>query len=131
MRLWWLSCKGGTAAIVRAETLVHARLLAAADKVAWAHLTAAFRSIPSSSCLATRLLIYRAGLEVTQGTTKGPPHLSRSMVFNGSAEDHQRCDDGRFGRQLRTNVGPGRRRCGGLGTRQVRVSIRGLKGDRL
>jgi hypothetical protein len=38
MRLWWLSFKGGTAAIWRAETLVHARLLAAADKVARACL---------------------------------------------------------------------------------------------
>jgi hypothetical protein len=38
MRLWWLSFKGGTAAILRAEALVHARLLAAADKVARAYL---------------------------------------------------------------------------------------------
>ena len=38
MRLWWLSFKGGTAVILRAETLVHARLLAAADKVARAYL---------------------------------------------------------------------------------------------
>ena len=38
MRLWWLSFKGGTAAILRAETLVHGRLLAAADKVARAYL---------------------------------------------------------------------------------------------
>jgi hypothetical protein len=38
MRLWWLSFKGGAAAIVRAETLVHARLLAAADEVARAYL---------------------------------------------------------------------------------------------
>jgi len=37
-RLWWLSFKGGGAVIVRAETLVHARLLAAADKVARAYL---------------------------------------------------------------------------------------------
>jgi hypothetical protein len=33
MGLWWLSFKGGTTVIVRAETLVHARLLAAADEV--------------------------------------------------------------------------------------------------
>jgi hypothetical protein len=38
MRLWWLSFKGGKAVIMRAETLVHARLLAAADDVARAHL---------------------------------------------------------------------------------------------
>jgi hypothetical protein len=38
MRLWWLSFKGGTAVILPAETLVHARLLAAADKVARAYL---------------------------------------------------------------------------------------------
>jgi hypothetical protein len=38
MRLWWLSFKDGTTVIVRAETLVHARLLVAADKVARAHL---------------------------------------------------------------------------------------------
>jgi hypothetical protein len=38
MRLWWLSFKGGTTVIVRAETLVHARLLAAADEVARAYL---------------------------------------------------------------------------------------------
>ena len=38
MTLWWLSFKGGTAAILQAETLVHARLLAAADKVARAYL---------------------------------------------------------------------------------------------
>jgi hypothetical protein len=38
MSLWWLSFKGGTTFIVRAETLVHARLLAAADKVARAYL---------------------------------------------------------------------------------------------
>ena len=40
MRLWWLSFKGGTAAILRAETLVHGRLLAA-DKAARAYLFAA------------------------------------------------------------------------------------------
>jgi hypothetical protein len=38
MRLWWLSFKGGTTVIMRAETLVHARLLAAADEVARAYL---------------------------------------------------------------------------------------------
>jgi hypothetical protein len=38
MGLWWLSFKGDTAAVVRAETLVHARLLAAADEVARAYL---------------------------------------------------------------------------------------------
>ena len=38
MSLWWLSFKGGATIIVRAETLVHARLLAAADKVARAYL---------------------------------------------------------------------------------------------
>ena len=38
MSLWWLSFKGGTATVVRAETLVHARLLAAADEVARACL---------------------------------------------------------------------------------------------
>jgi hypothetical protein len=47
MRLWWLSFKGGTTVIVRAETLVHARLLAAADKVARAYLfDAGFRVDP-------------------------------------------------------------------------------------
>jgi hypothetical protein len=47
MRLWWLSFKGGTTVVVRAETLVHARLLAAADKVARAHLfEAGFRVDP-------------------------------------------------------------------------------------
>jgi hypothetical protein len=38
MRLCWLSFKGGRAVIVRAETLVHARLVAAADEVVRAHL---------------------------------------------------------------------------------------------
>ena len=38
MGLWWLSFKGGTTVIMRAETLVHARLLAAADEVARAYL---------------------------------------------------------------------------------------------
>jgi hypothetical protein len=38
MGLWWLSFKGGTTVIVRAETLVHARLLTAADEVARAYL---------------------------------------------------------------------------------------------
>jgi len=38
MRLWCLSFKDGRAVIMRAETLVHARLLAAADKVARASL---------------------------------------------------------------------------------------------
>ena len=38
MRMWWLSFKDGNTVIVRAETLVHARLLAAADEVARAHL---------------------------------------------------------------------------------------------
>jgi hypothetical protein len=38
MSLWWLSFKGDATIIVRAETLVHARLLAAADKVARAYL---------------------------------------------------------------------------------------------
>jgi hypothetical protein len=47
MSLWWLSFKGGTTVIVRAETLVHARLLAAADKVARAYLfDAGFRVDP-------------------------------------------------------------------------------------
>ncbi len=50
MSLWWLSFKGGATVIVRADTLVHARLLAAADEVALAyHFDAGFRSIPSSS----------------------------------------------------------------------------------
>jgi hypothetical protein len=34
MGLWWLSFRGGRAFIVQAETLVHARLLAAANEVA-------------------------------------------------------------------------------------------------
>ena len=38
MRLWWLSFKGGRTVIMRAETLVHARLLAAADQAARAYL---------------------------------------------------------------------------------------------
>jgi hypothetical protein len=38
MNLWWLTFKGGTTVIVRAETLVHARLLAAADELVRAHL---------------------------------------------------------------------------------------------
>jgi hypothetical protein len=47
MGLWWLSFKCGTAVIVRAETLVHARLLAAADEVARAYLfDAGFRVDP-------------------------------------------------------------------------------------
>jgi hypothetical protein len=47
MSLWWLSYKGGTTFIVQAETLVHARLLAAADKVARAYLfDAGFRVDP-------------------------------------------------------------------------------------
>jgi hypothetical protein len=47
MRLWWLSFKGGTTVILRAETLVHARLLAAADEIARACLfDAGFRVDP-------------------------------------------------------------------------------------
>ena len=47
MRLWWLSFKGGTTVIMRAETLVHARLLAAADEIARACLfDAGFRVDP-------------------------------------------------------------------------------------
>jgi hypothetical protein len=47
MGLWWLSFKGGTVVIVRAETLVHARLRAAADEVARASLfDAGFRVDP-------------------------------------------------------------------------------------
>jgi hypothetical protein len=47
MSLWWLSFKSGTTFIVRAETLVHARLLAAADKVARVYLfDAGFRVDP-------------------------------------------------------------------------------------
>jgi hypothetical protein len=38
MRLWGLSFKGGRTVIVRAETLVHARLLAAANEGARAYL---------------------------------------------------------------------------------------------
>jgi hypothetical protein len=38
MRLWWLSFKGGRTVIVWAETLVRARLLAAADEGARAYL---------------------------------------------------------------------------------------------
>jgi hypothetical protein len=33
MRLWWLSFTGGTAVILAAETLVHARLLAAMNEL--------------------------------------------------------------------------------------------------
>ena len=32
--MWWLSFNGGATVIVRADTLVHARLLAAVDEVA-------------------------------------------------------------------------------------------------
>jgi hypothetical protein len=47
MSLWWLSFKGGATIIVRADTLVHARLLAAADKVGRAYLfDAGFRVDP-------------------------------------------------------------------------------------
>ena len=38
MSLWWLSFQGGATIIVRAETLVHARLLAVADRAVRAHL---------------------------------------------------------------------------------------------
>jgi hypothetical protein len=38
MRLWCLSFKGGRVVIMRAETLVHARLLAAASEGARAYL---------------------------------------------------------------------------------------------
>jgi hypothetical protein len=47
MSLWWLSFKGGATIIVRADTLVHARLLAAGDKAARAYLfDAGFRVDP-------------------------------------------------------------------------------------
>jgi hypothetical protein len=47
MSLWWLSFKGGTTIVVRAETLVHARLLAPADEALRAHLfDAGFRVSP-------------------------------------------------------------------------------------
>jgi hypothetical protein len=36
--LWWLSFRGGTAVIVPAETLVHARLLAVANDLGRAYL---------------------------------------------------------------------------------------------
>ena len=36
--MWWLSFKGDATVIVRADTLVHARLLAAADEMARAYL---------------------------------------------------------------------------------------------
>ena len=36
--LWWLSFKGGKTIVVRAETLVHARLLAASNEVGRAYL---------------------------------------------------------------------------------------------
>jgi hypothetical protein len=38
MSLWWLSFKGDATAVVRADSLVHARLLAAADEMARAYL---------------------------------------------------------------------------------------------
>jgi hypothetical protein len=54
MSLWWLSFKSGTTVIVRAETLVHARLLAAADKVARAYLfDAGFRVDPEFEQMIT------------------------------------------------------------------------------
>jgi hypothetical protein len=38
MRLWWLSFRGGTAVVMRAESLVHARLLAVVNELGRAHL---------------------------------------------------------------------------------------------
>jgi hypothetical protein len=38
MRLWWLSFRGGTAVIMQAETLAHARLLAAVKELRHASL---------------------------------------------------------------------------------------------
>jgi hypothetical protein len=38
MRLWWLSFRGGTAVIMQAETLAHARLLAAVEELRRASL---------------------------------------------------------------------------------------------
>jgi hypothetical protein len=60
MRLWWLSFKGGTTVIMRAETLVHARLLAAADEIARACLfDAGFRVDPEFEQMITDNLIGR------------------------------------------------------------------------
>jgi hypothetical protein len=61
MSLWWLSFKGGTTIIVRAETLVHARLLAVADRVVRAHLfDAGFRVDPEFEQMIPDNLIGRA-----------------------------------------------------------------------
>jgi hypothetical protein len=38
MRLWWLSFRGGTAVIMQAETLAHARVLAAVEELRRASL---------------------------------------------------------------------------------------------
>jgi hypothetical protein len=60
MRLWWLSFKGGAAAVVRAETLVHARLLAAADEMGRACLfDTGFRVDPESEQIIPDNLIGR------------------------------------------------------------------------
>jgi hypothetical protein len=61
MSLWWLSFKGGATIIVRADTLVHARLLAAADEVARACLfEAGFRVDPEFEQMIPDALIGRA-----------------------------------------------------------------------
>jgi hypothetical protein len=60
MELWRISFKGGTTVIVRADTLAHARLLAAADEVARAYLfDAGFRVEPEFEQMIPNELIGR------------------------------------------------------------------------
>ena len=93
----------------------------------WASSRAAWRRVPAAPrgwgpALCTRRLMGDAPYA-------GAPHVSackgwksRAHGFNGSAEDHRRCDDGPFDRQLRADIGLRRCRGGGFGPRQIRMS---------
>jgi hypothetical protein len=89
MRLWWLSFKGGATIIVRAETIVHARLLAAADKVARAYLfDAGFQVDPEFERMIPDELIGRTLLreEATdlQRRLRGDARYSRGPRMTGN-----------------------------------------------
>ena len=82
MSLWWLSFKGDATIIVRAETLIHARLLAAADKVGRAYLfDAGFQVDPEFEQMIPDDLIGRtlSREEATdlQGRLRGDARYSR------------------------------------------------------
>ena len=95
MELWWLSFKGSTTAVVRADTLVHARLLAAADQVARAYLfDAGFRVDPEFEQMIPDELIGRtlSRKEATdlQGWLRGDARYPRGRTITPArGRDHE------------------------------------------